>query len=363
DSYSFKAIIEEDAKVGPIETGVDMELGIGDGDDVRDHVEIDLRVVRDDTKEYEADASARDTVEVGIDPTSAPIVEEEIVELAGEDFFDSFGTRDGIVRSVEDMPIDLDDAVHNFYHHISEVHIDRIVGIETAQRRLEANQLIASGDRPRMAEMIYSLRLENLKVRMMLDIKRDRVSSLLLHMSLLQEEFRQIHRDRDDARGRLRRTMTNTRSGMTHATIEEMINQRVNAALEAHRVNQNLELRNGNDNGNDNGNGNGNGNNGGDNGDGNENHNVNGRGDRLVARECTYQDFMKCQPISFKGTEGMVGLIRWSEKMETVFHISNCPKKYQVKYATCTFLDSALTWWNSYKRTIGTDAAYALSWR
>ncbi|GKA75171.1 putative reverse transcriptase domain-containing protein [Tanacetum coccineum] len=83
----------------------------------------------------------------------------------------------------------------------------------------------------------------------------------------------------------------------------------------------------------------------------------------LVARECTYQDFMKCQPTSFKGTEGVVGLIRWSEKMETVFHISNCPEKYQVKYATCTLLDSALTWWNSHKRTIGTDAAYALSWR
>ncbi|GJU95776.1 putative reverse transcriptase domain-containing protein [Tanacetum coccineum] len=49
--------------------------------------------------------------------------------------------------------------------------------------------------------------------------------------------------------------------------------------------------------------------------------------------------------------------------METVFHISNCPEKYQVKYATCTLLDSALTWWNSHKRTIGTDAAYALSWR
>ncbi|GKA77735.1 putative reverse transcriptase domain-containing protein [Tanacetum coccineum] len=153
--------------------------------------------------------------------------------------------------------------------------------------------------------------------------------------------------------------MTNTRSGMTHAAIEEMIDQRVNAALEAHQVNQNLKLGNGNDNGN----GNGNGNNGGDNGDGNENHNVNGRGDRLVARERTYQDFMKCQPTSFKGTEGVVGLIRWSEKMETVFHISNCPEKYQVKYATCTLLDSVLTWWNSHKRTIRTDAAYALSWR
>ncbi|GJW37043.1 putative reverse transcriptase domain-containing protein [Tanacetum coccineum] len=98
--------------------------------------------------------------------------------------------------------------------------------------------------------------------------------------------------------------MTNTRSGMTPAAIEEMINQHVDVALESRRVNQDLELGNGN-----------------------------GNGDRPVARECTYQDFMKCQPLSFKGTEGVVGLI------------------------------SALTWWNSYKRTIRTDAAYALSWR
>ncbi|GJU02623.1 putative reverse transcriptase domain-containing protein [Tanacetum coccineum] len=45
-------------------------------------------------------------------------------------------------------------------------------------------------DRARMAERIYSLRLENLKVRAMLDIERDRVNNLRLHMSLSQEEFR-----------------------------------------------------------------------------------------------------------------------------------------------------------------------------
>ncbi|GKE27363.1 hypothetical protein Tco_1442747 [Tanacetum coccineum] len=139
---------------------------------------------------------------------------------------------------------------------------------------------------------------------------------------------------------------------MTHAVIEEMINQRVDAALETRRITQDLRLGNGNgngdgngnSNGDGNGNGNGNGNNGGDNGVGNEDHNVNGRGDRSVARKCTYQDFMKCQPLSFKGTEGVVGLIRWSENMETVFHISNCPERYQVKYGTCTLLDSALIW-------------------
>ncbi|GKA66094.1 putative reverse transcriptase domain-containing protein, partial [Tanacetum coccineum] len=81
-----------------------------------------------------------------------------------------------------------------------------------------------------------------------------------------------------------------------------------------------------------------------------------------VARECTFQDFLKCKPQNFLGTEGVVGLTRWFEKMETVFNISNCPPKYQVKYATCTLQDSALTWWNSHKRTIGVEAAYAMNW-
>ncbi|GJU61107.1 hypothetical protein Tco_1238873 [Tanacetum coccineum] len=114
-----------------------------------------------------------------------------------------------------------------------------------------------------MIERIDSLRLENLKVCIMLDIERVHVNSLRLHMSLLEDEFHQVRRDHDDTRGRLRRTMTNTRFGMTPAAIEEMINQRVDAALEVHRVNQDLELGNENDNrgdGSGDGNGNGNGN-------------------------------------------------------------------------------------------------------
>ncbi|GKC17513.1 reverse transcriptase domain-containing protein [Tanacetum coccineum] len=112
-------------------------------------------------------------------------------------------------------------------------------------------------------------------------------------------------------------------------------------------------------------NGNGNGGNGnGGNGNGNGNGRGNGYnfGGFLPAQEYTYKDFLKCQPLNFNVTEGVFGLTRWFEKMETVFHISNCPKKYQVKYATCTLLNSALTWWNSHKRTIGIEAAYVMSW-
>ncbi|GKD03399.1 reverse transcriptase domain-containing protein [Tanacetum coccineum] len=48
--------------------------------------------------------------------------------------------------------------------------------------------------------------------------------------------------------------------------------------------------------------------------------------------------------------------------METVFRISNCTVENQIKFATCTLLGSALTWWNSHVRTVGHDVAYAMTW-
>ncbi|GKE33060.1 putative reverse transcriptase domain-containing protein [Tanacetum coccineum] len=80
-----------------------------------------------------------------------------------------------------------------------------------------------------------------------------------------------------------------------------------------------------------------------------------------TARPCFYADFMKCQPLNFKGTEGVVGLTRWIEKMKSVFNISGCAIENQVKFATCTLLGAALTWWNGKIRTLGPEA-YAMTW-
>nr|GEW54914.1 putative reverse transcriptase domain-containing protein [Tanacetum cinerariifolium] len=79
-------------------------------------------------------------------------------------------------------------------------------------------------------------------------------------------------------------------------------------------------------------------------------------------RECTYTDFLKCQPMSFQGTKGVVGLTRWIEKLESVFQINNCTIACQVKFASCTLQGSALTWWNSHMRAVGQDVAYAMPW-
>ncbi|GJT36712.1 putative reverse transcriptase domain-containing protein [Tanacetum coccineum] len=140
------------------------------------------------------------------------------------------------------------------------------------------------------------------------------------------------------------RTMPNTRSGAstTREGVNEQINRQMAGVLGARTTARNLEphmrdrgeheeiSRNGNGvNGNE-GNGNRGDRNGG-NGNGNGNGGENGYnfGGFVSARECTYQDFLKCQPLSFNRTEGVVGLTRWFKKMETVFHISNYPKKYQ----------------------------------
>nr|GFC55069.1 putative reverse transcriptase domain-containing protein [Tanacetum cinerariifolium] len=74
-----------------------------------------------------------------------------------------------------------------------------------------------------------------------------------------------------------------------------------------------------------------------------------------VARECTFADFMKCSPITFRGNEGAVGLIRWIEKTKMVFTVSKCIEADKVVFAAATFQDRALTWCNSQVTTLGTE--------
>ncbi|GJX09574.1 hypothetical protein Tco_0199433 [Tanacetum coccineum] len=61
-------------------------------------------------------------------------------------------------------------------------------------------------------------------------------------------------------------------------------------------------------------------------------------------------------------TKEVVELIKWFEKMETVFSISNYSVENQIKFSTCTLLAGELTWWNSHVKTIGHDFAYAMTW-
>ncbi|GKB56743.1 reverse transcriptase domain-containing protein [Tanacetum coccineum] len=129
---------------------------------------------------------------------------------------------------------------------------------------------------------------------------------------------------------------------MTTAAIEQLVADRVSATLANHDT-----LRN-STNGH---------------GDGSHNSGTGTRGATRTPREYMYKDFLNRHPLNFKGTEGVVVLSQWFEKMESVFHISNCALENQVKFATCTFIRNALTWWNSHKKAVTQEVAYAMDWK
>ncbi|GJU00800.1 reverse transcriptase domain-containing protein [Tanacetum coccineum] len=81
-----------------------------------------------------------------------------------------------------------------------------------------------------------------------------------------------------------------------------------------------------------------------------------------VAKTGNYKEFVSCQPFYFKGTEGVVDLIRWFERTESVFSRSNCAEENKVTFATGTLTDDALSWWNSFVQPIGIDQANQITW-
>ncbi|GJR01021.1 putative reverse transcriptase domain-containing protein [Tanacetum coccineum] len=175
DSYSSKGSEEEHMKIGTADAETVIDLGISEGVGAHTEDGIDLGVevatsdIREDDKEFEAEASEGGTMEMAVDP------------LATGDIFEP--TRG-------DAP-DLESTLYDISHYMSEVPLDRITEFETAQRQLEAGR-------------------ENLRIQALLCIERDRVNSLRRHMALSQEEFCQVRRDHDDTRRRLRRQSKNS---------------------------------------------------------------------------------------------------------------------------------------------------------
>ncbi|GKC74950.1 hypothetical protein Tco_1125724, partial [Tanacetum coccineum] len=81
-----------------------------------------------------------------------------------------------------------------------------------------------------------------------------------------------------------KRTSTSEAPAMTQAVIKKLVADSVTAALEA----QAITMANAD----------------------NTNRNT-GEREAPIARKCSYKEFMSCQPINFKGTEGAVGLIHY----------------------------------------------------
>nr|GEX34655.1 reverse transcriptase domain-containing protein [Tanacetum cinerariifolium] len=132
-----------------------------------------------------------------------------------------------------------------------------------------------------------------------------------------------------------KRTSTSAASAMTHAAIRKLVADNVATALEAQA--ETMASTN------------------------NPSRNSRPRKTPL-ARKCTYEKFMSCQPFYFNGTEGAVGLIYWFKRTKSVFYRSNCAKKNNVKFAINILTEEAFFWWNSFAQPIGVKEAYKITW-
>ncbi|GJV94302.1 hypothetical protein Tco_1545879 [Tanacetum coccineum] len=228
---------------------------------------IDVRVEAVTVAQDEVEASARGMTMVSDDEVTHPMVPDDIPEPAQEE---------GAVEGTYEM---LGDLVPRFHDHTVE-----IPGTV-------------------MSERISELERDNTRLRGMMDVAR------------INEQIDRQVAEALEARDAARNLEPLVEGG------DEQENINGNGGVNG---NENRGV-NGNRNGGVNRNGNGNGN---ENGNGNKGGNgYNFRGFMPVARECTYQDFLKCQPLDFNGTEEVVGLTRWSEKIEMVFYTSNCPQR------------------------------------
>ncbi|GJU72906.1 putative reverse transcriptase domain-containing protein [Tanacetum coccineum] len=208
----------------------------------------------------------------------------------------------------------VEEVVQDIYWHVMEIPLQRLKDIESGQRELEARSLIAGGERAGLLDRIMTITRFGMTPEVIEELINQRVAKTLA---------------------------TYQANRAAELVIEELINQRVAKTLATYQANRAAELvvesqsQNGDD---------------GDNGNGGE-----------MKTEMAGE--METEMVGEIETEMDEAIGMWFEKIETVFHISNYPERYQVKYATCTLLNNALTWWNAHKRTIGDDAAFSMSWR
>ncbi|GJY45500.1 reverse transcriptase domain-containing protein [Tanacetum coccineum] len=242
-----------------------------------------------------------------------------------------------------DVWVDLTEAVE-------EVALTTLEGIDsliTESRCIDRGQRVSPRDcvidRARGLSVSRGLGTEALTVTLVVQVSflQGQLSAALGQIQALQARD-PTHNNMPPKRTFAAAARATAAAPMTTTVVEQLIKVRVSEALVNHETLQNST--NGH-------------------GDGSHNSGTRIRGTVRTSHECTYKDFLNYQPLTFKGTEEVVVLSQWFEKMELVFHISNYAVENQVKFATYTFLGNALTWWNSHMKAITQDVAYAMDWK
>ncbi|GJW57290.1 reverse transcriptase domain-containing protein [Tanacetum coccineum] len=194
DSYSSKDSVEEDidadvladfeADAAAIVVAVDMDveaeanagIGIELGDDIEDE------------DGGESESSDRGTMEIGEDAVARIDIPNGML----------------MPNAVERLE-QVEEVVHGIYGHVIEIPLQMLKDIEMGHRQLDAESLIASGERACLLDRVAALERRNLRLRGTLTMESARVDRLRRCMGFMEDERRRICRFRYYDRLRFRR--------------------------------------------------------------------------------------------------------------------------------------------------------------
>nr|GEW76045.1 reverse transcriptase domain-containing protein [Tanacetum cinerariifolium] len=148
----------------------------------------------------------------------------------------------------------------------------------------------------RHARTLHDTERRMMTVVELVNLRRDRagiraeIMALRDQSTLLEDAYIELHEDL------LRKIMPITRQGTSNNMTSETVRAMIDQAMQRNLTN----------------------------GDGSHSSERGPTRPVQYVRACSYSDFMKCQPLNFRGTEGVVSLSHWFEEMKSVFDISSC---------------------------------------
>nr|GEZ79762.1 hypothetical protein [Tanacetum cinerariifolium] len=220
-----------------------------------------------------------------------------------------------------------DRRAHAYTRHLMET--DAMMSIEAWVRAIDASDLVHGEVMSLRTTVLELLRIDHRRSIEISELRTALQGQVLYFLKMAPRRTTRSTADQE----------TINATSVTNAQLQAMIDQGVTVALAARDA---LRSTNGDD---------------------SHNSRTGVKRTERATRECTYTDFLKCQPLPFKGTEGVSSLFQWCEIIKSVFHISNCAAENQVKFATCTLHSVALTWRNTHLQTVGHEAAYGMTWK
>ncbi|GJV84348.1 reverse transcriptase domain-containing protein [Tanacetum coccineum] len=200
-----------------------------------------------------------------------------------------------------------EEQIEEILNHLDELSLDRIKHIKDKIEGLGKGRVIIQRDFDNLEAELQKAHARITKLQRKQMGNNNKIALARFRIANLEQIIEEIHdRQQADKENRMppKRMSTSKAPAMTQAAIGKLVTDSVTTALEAQAANmENTD-------------------------------NTTRPREAHVARQCSYKEFMSCQPINFKGTEGAIGLIRWFERTESVFSHSNCTEDYKVKFAT-----------------------------